>query len=136
MVTCDQQEKVLSRQKLLLWIILQIINLIWRYDELNRLLVGSCGIPLNLKLQQDDHTVCKGLFWMTCCIFCHSKQPIFKRFRSARQRWPSYRFWTKNLVAWTCHTHERTNKGTFCVYYTIHFSRVAWSDILLYCTVQ
>ena len=58
MVTCDQQEKVLSSQNVLLWIFLQIINSIWRYAELNRLLVGSSLIPLNNELEQDDRTVC------------------------------------------------------------------------------
>ena len=60
MVACDQQEEVLSSQKVLLWIFLQIRNLIWRHAELNRLLVGSGIIPLNIKLQQDGHTVCCG----------------------------------------------------------------------------
>ena len=32
--------------------------LIWRYAELNRLLVGSGQIPLNIELQQDDRNVC------------------------------------------------------------------------------
>ena len=57
MVTCDWQEKVLSSQGVLLWIFLQIRNLIWRYAELNRLLVGSGLIPLNIELQQYDGTV-------------------------------------------------------------------------------
>ena len=60
MVTCDEQEKVLSSQKVLLWIFLQIRNFIWRYAELNRLLVASGLIPLNIELQQDNHTVCCG----------------------------------------------------------------------------
>ena len=60
MVTCDQQEKVSSSQKILLWIFLQIRNLIWRYAELNRSLVGSGLIPLNIELQQDDFTFCCG----------------------------------------------------------------------------
>ena len=58
MVTCDKQEKVSSSQNVLLWIFLKIRYLIWRYAELNRLLVGSGQIPLNIELQQDDHTVC------------------------------------------------------------------------------
>ena len=58
MVTFDQQEKVLSSQKVLLWIFLQISNLIYRYADLNHLLVGSGLIPLNIELQQDDRTVC------------------------------------------------------------------------------
>ena len=58
MVTCDQQEKVLSNQNVLLWIFLEIRYLIWRYAELNRLLVGSSLIPLNIELEQDDRTVC------------------------------------------------------------------------------
>ena len=37
---------------------LEIRYLIWRYAELNRLLVGSSLIPLNIELEQDDHTVC------------------------------------------------------------------------------
>ena len=41
MVTCDQQEKVLSSQKVLLGIFLQIRNLIKRYAELNRLTSSS-----------------------------------------------------------------------------------------------
>ena len=57
MVTCDQQEKVLSSQNVLLWI-LEIRYLIWRYVELNRLLVGSSLIPLNIELGLDHHTVC------------------------------------------------------------------------------
>ena len=60
MLICDQQEKVLSSQKVLLWIFLQIRNLFLRYAELNSLLVGSGLIPLNIKLQQDDRTVCCG----------------------------------------------------------------------------
>ena len=56
MVTCYKHEKVLSSQKVLL----HIGNLIWRYAELNRLLVGSGLIPLNIELQQDDRTVCCG----------------------------------------------------------------------------
>ena len=58
MVTCDQKEKVLSSPNVLLWIFLEIIYLIWRYAELNRLFVGSSLIPLNIKLEQDDRTVC------------------------------------------------------------------------------
>ena len=60
MVTCDQQEKISPSQNVLLWIFLEIRNLIWRYAELNRLLVGSGLIPLNTELQQDDRTVCCG----------------------------------------------------------------------------
>ena len=56
MVTCDQQENVLSSQKVLLWIFPEIQNLFWRYAELNRLLVGTGQIPLNI--EQDDRTVC------------------------------------------------------------------------------
>ena len=37
---------------------LEIRYLIWRYAELNRLLVGSSLIPLNIELKQDDRTVC------------------------------------------------------------------------------
>ena len=58
MVTCDQQEKVSSSEKVLLWIFLPIRNLIWRYAELIRLSVGSGLIPLNIKIQQDNRTVC------------------------------------------------------------------------------
>ena len=58
MVTCDPQEKVLSRQNILLWIFLEIGYLIWRYAELNRLSVGLGLITLNIELQQDDRTVC------------------------------------------------------------------------------
>ena len=58
MVTCEEQEKVLSNQNVLLWIFLKIRYLICRYAELNRLLVGSGQILLNIKLQQDDRTVC------------------------------------------------------------------------------
>ena len=58
MVTCDQQEKVLSSQKVILWIFLEIRNLFWRYAELNRFLVGTDLILLNIELQQDDRTVC------------------------------------------------------------------------------
>ena len=36
----------------------KIRYLIWRYAELNRLLVGFGQIPLNIELQQDDRTVC------------------------------------------------------------------------------
>ena len=58
MVTCDQQEKVLISQQVLLWIFLEIRYLICRYAELNRLFVGSGLTPLNV--QQDDRTVCCG----------------------------------------------------------------------------
>ena len=58
MVTCDEKIKVLSSQNVLLWIFLEIRYLIWRYAELNRLLVGSGQIPLNIELKQDDYTVC------------------------------------------------------------------------------
>ena len=58
MVTCDQQEKDLSSEKVLLWIFLKIRYLMWRYAELNRLLVGSGQIPLNIELQQEERTVC------------------------------------------------------------------------------
>ena len=37
---------------------LKIRYLIWRYAELNRLLVGSGLIQLNIELQQEDRTVC------------------------------------------------------------------------------
>ena len=60
MVTCDQQEKVLTIQKVLLWIFLQIRHLICRYVELNHLLVGFGLIQLNIELQQNDRTVCCG----------------------------------------------------------------------------
>ena len=77
MVTCDQQEKVSSSQKVLLWIILQIRNLIWRYAVLNRLLVGSGLIPLNIQLQQDDHTVCCGhnIVWWTSALVDQLREP-------------------------------------------------------------
>ena len=52
------RKKVLSSQNVLLWIFLQIRYLIWRYAEFNRLLVGSRLIPLNIRLQQDNWTVC------------------------------------------------------------------------------
>ena len=58
MVTCDQQKKVLSSQIVLLWIFLEIKYLIWRYAELNRLLLGSSLITLNIELKQDHRTVC------------------------------------------------------------------------------
>ena len=58
MVTCDQQEKVLSSQNELLLFFLEITYLIWRYAELNRLSVGFGLITLNIELQQDDRTVC------------------------------------------------------------------------------
>ena len=58
MVTCDEQEKVSSSQKALLWIFLEKRNLFLRYAELNRLLVGTGLILLNIELQQDDHNVC------------------------------------------------------------------------------
>ena len=60
MVICDWQEKVLSSQNVLLWIFLEIRYLIWRYAELNRLLVGTGLISLNIELKQDDCTVCCG----------------------------------------------------------------------------
>ena len=41
MVTCDQQEKVVFSQNVLLWICQEIRYLILRYAELNCLLVGS-----------------------------------------------------------------------------------------------
>ena len=52
--------KVPSSQTVLLWIFLHIRNFIWRYNEFNRLLVGSGLIPLIIDLQQDDRTVCCG----------------------------------------------------------------------------
>ena len=58
MVTCDEKIKVSSSQNVLLWIFLEIRYLIWRYAELNRLLVGVGQIPLNIELKQDDYTVC------------------------------------------------------------------------------
>ena len=60
MVTCDQEEKGLASEKVLLWIFLQIINKIWRYAELNSLWVGIGLIPLNIELQLDNRTVCCG----------------------------------------------------------------------------
>ena len=56
-VTCDEKIKILFSQNVLLWIFLEIRFLIWRYAELNCLLVGSGQIPLNIKLKQDDYTV-------------------------------------------------------------------------------
>ena len=58
MVTCDEKKKVLSSQNVLLLIFLKIRYLIWWYAELNRLLVGSGQIPLNIELKQDDYIVC------------------------------------------------------------------------------
>ena len=66
MVTCDQQGKVSSSQKVLLWIYLQIQNFIWRYAELNRLLMAPGLIPLNIELQQEDRTVCCGHNAVSC----------------------------------------------------------------------
>ena len=60
MVTCDQQEKVSSSQKVLLYIFQEIRYLISRYAALKCLLVGPGLIPLNIELQQDDRTVCCG----------------------------------------------------------------------------
>ena len=59
MVTCNHQEKVSSSQKVYCEFFYKK-NLIWRYAELNCLLVGFDLIPLNLELQQDDRTVCCG----------------------------------------------------------------------------
>ena len=58
MVTCDEKEKVSSSQNVLLQIYLKIRYLIWRYAELNRLLVGLGQIPLNIELKQDYRSVC------------------------------------------------------------------------------
>ena len=58
MVTFDQEEKVLYSQNIFLWIFLEKRYLIWRYAELNRLLVGSSLIPFDIDLEQDDRTVC------------------------------------------------------------------------------
>ena len=58
MVTCDQQVKVADSPKVSLKKILEITNSVWRYAELNRLLVGSSEIPILWELQQDDLTVC------------------------------------------------------------------------------
>ena len=63
MVTCDQQEKVLSSPKVLLWILLQIRNLIWRYAELNLLLVGSGLIPLNIKFRTTALSAAAIILW-------------------------------------------------------------------------
>ena len=52
------RKKVLSSQNVLLWYFWEKIYLIWRYADLNRLLVGSSLIPLNIKLKQDNRTVC------------------------------------------------------------------------------
>ena len=83
MVTLDQQENVLSSQNLLLWIVLEIRYFIYRYAELNHLLVGSGLIPLIIELQQDDHTVCCGhidvvncfasfrAWTFTLCMYCY-----------------------------------------------------------------
>ena len=57
-MTCDEKIKVLSSQNVLLWIFLKKRYIIWRYADLNRLLVGSGQIPLNIELKQDDYTVC------------------------------------------------------------------------------
>ena len=70
MVTCDQEEKALSSQKVLLSNFLEIRYLIWRYAELNRLLVGTSLIPLNLELQQDNHTICCGEKWLPFEFIC------------------------------------------------------------------
>ena len=51
MVTFDQKEKVLYSQNVLLWSFIEIRYKIWRYAELNRLLVGSGRIPMNIELQ-------------------------------------------------------------------------------------
>ena len=64
------RRKVLSSQKVLLWIFLEIRYLIWRYAELNRLLVGSGLIPLNIELQQGNRTVCYG---HTDVVYCPSR---------------------------------------------------------------
>ena len=77
MVSCDQQEKVSSIQNVLPWIFLEIRYFIWRYAVINRLLVGSSLIPLNIKLEQDDRTDCcnqkivmhKVLLPRTCLVF-------------------------------------------------------------------
>jgi hypothetical protein len=58
MVTWDEKIKVLSSQNVLLWIFLEIRYLIWRYAELNRLLVGLGQNPWNIELKLDDYTVC------------------------------------------------------------------------------
>ena len=58
MVTCDQQKNVLPGQNVLLWIFLEFRYLIWRFPELNRLLVGNGLISLNIELKQDNCTVC------------------------------------------------------------------------------
>ena len=56
MVTCDELEKVSSSQNVLPLFFQKKKKL--SYGELNRLLVGSGQIPLNIELQQDDRTVC------------------------------------------------------------------------------
>ena len=70
MVTCDEKIKVLFSQNVLLWIFLEIRYVIWRYTELNPLLVGSGQIPLNIKLKQDDYTVCC-IHSVVACIALH-----------------------------------------------------------------
>ena len=68
MVTCDGKEKVLSSKNVLLWSFQKIRYLIKRYAQLNRLLVGSGQITLNIELQKDDRTVCCSHTVVSLCM--------------------------------------------------------------------
>ena len=77
--------KVLSSQKVLLWMFPEIRNLFWRYAELNRLLVGTGQIPLNIELQQDKRTVCcshKIVTWMLVHIQHYLVQTVKLKHRA------------------------------------------------------
>ena len=59
--------------------------LIWRYAELNHLLVGTSQIPLNIELQQDVHTVCfSHKIVMDGSVLAHLRFPM----QSAPTRFP------------------------------------------------
>ena len=60
METCEQQEKVASRAKVLLGIALQIQNWFWRYAEWNRLWVGWTEIPILWAGQKERSQGCIG----------------------------------------------------------------------------
>ena len=60
METCEQQEKVASRAKVLLGIALQIQNWFWRYAKWNRLWVGWTEIPILWAGQKERSQGCIG----------------------------------------------------------------------------
>ena len=95
MVTCDQQEKFCLVKMYYSEFFLPIRYLIWRYAELNRLLVGSSLIPLNTELTQLAIRSLRPEHFSTSEVVLHTCGPT-----QTVAKYVPYRWSIKYLFVW------------------------------------